>query len=110
MLDRERKRGYTEGVLQGNSELPSPGDGSILRGVNPRCAVRCHGKAVRGFLRMLARLLEIYMDEMPNYVREAKEHPVIALEAEADPVKTDINVYLLGEVPPTRVSIDLFGD
>ena len=58
----------------------------------------------------LARLLEIYMDEMPNYVREATEHPVIALEAEADPVKTDINVYLLGEVPPTRVSIDLFGD
>ena len=58
----------------------------------------------------LARLLEIYMEEMPNYVREATEHPVISPQAEADPVKTDMNIYLLGEVPPTRVSIDLFGD
>ncbi len=58
----------------------------------------------------LARLLEIYMEEMPNYVREATEHPVISPQAEADPVKTDMNIYLLGEVPPTRVAIDLFGD
>ena len=58
----------------------------------------------------LARLLEIYMGEMPNYVREAPEYPVIVAEAEADPAKTAPYIYLLGEVPPTRVTIDLFGD
>ena len=50
------------------------------------------------------------MGEMPNYVREASEYPAIAAEAEADPAKTDMYIYLLGEVPPARVTIDLFGD
>ncbi len=50
------------------------------------------------------------MGEMPNYVREALEYPAIAAEAEADPAKTEMYIYLLGEVPPTQVAIDLFDD
>ena len=83
-----------------------------LAGFSTLFAVKYPGSrfALRETPLPLARLLEIYMGEMPNYVREALEYPAIAAEAEADPAKTEMYIYLLGEVPPTQVAIDLFGD